>query len=154
MPFVNRIEARAFARATEVSERVTASVQSIFPEHLKHNLVMSKTKAAGQSGDVILIITATLESQKDCDAVLDHILSQMDSTSHRAIERSLDNRLDDECIFFLRIDKQAAFLGNMKMTDEADVISVRFHFKQYPRCEREEVMLLIENRLRAAGGAI
>jgi RNA binding exosome subunit len=154
MPFVNKIEARAFARATEVLERVTASVQSIFPEHLKHNLVMSKSKAAGQSGDTIFIIAATLEGQRECDAVLDHILKQMDSTSHRGIERSLDIRLDDECIFFLRIDKQAAFLGNMKMADVADVISVRFHFRQHPRCRREEVMHSIEDRLRAAEGVV
>jgi RNA binding exosome subunit len=154
MPFVSKIEARAFARATEVSERVTTSVQSIFPELLRQNLVISKSKAAGQSGDAILIITATLEGQKDCDSVLDYILKRMDSNSHRAIERSIDNRLDDDCIFFLRIDKQAAFLGNMKMADEADVISVRFHFKQHPRCKREEVMLFVEARLRAAGGFV
>jgi len=154
MPFVNKIEARAFARATEISERVTASIQSIFPEYLRQKLVISKTKAEGQAGDAIIIITAVLEGQDDCEPVLRYIFEQMDSSSRRAIARSFDIRLDDDCVFFLRIDKQAAFLGNMKMTDETDVISARFRFKQYPRCKREEVILMIENHLQAAGGLV
>ncbi|MFW9955982.1 MAG: RNA-binding domain-containing protein [Candidatus Thorarchaeota archaeon] len=152
MPFVNKIEARAYARATEILERVASSVQSVFPENLRQNLVMSKSKAEGQAGDAIVVITATLEGQENCEPVIDYVFEQMDSQSRRAIEHSLDIRLDDDCVFFLRIDKQAAFLGSMKIAGESDLISARFHFKQYPRCKREEVLLLIENRLRSAGG--
>lgn len=154
MPFVNKIEARAYARATEVLERVALSVQSVFPESLRQKLVMSKSKAEGQAGDAIIVITATLEGQENCEPVIDYVFEQMDSQSRRAVERSLDIRLDDDCIFFLRIDKQAAFLGIMKIAGESDLISARFHFKHYPRCKREEVLLLIENRLRSAGGSV
>jgi RNA binding exosome subunit len=154
MPFVNKIETRAYARATEISERVAVAIQSAFPEYLRQKLHMSQSKAVGQAGDVIIIITATLEGQEDCEPVLRYIFEQMDGHSRRSIERSLDMRLDDNCIFFLRIDKQAAFLGNIKMADELDVISARFRFKQYPRCNREEVILLIESYLRTMGGLI
>ena len=154
MPFVSKIETRAYARATEVLERVVASVQSIFPEHLRKKLTITKSKAEGQAGNAIIVINATLDGQKDCEPVMNYIFEQMDSNSRRAIERSLDIRLEEECVFFLRIDKQAAFLGNLKMADEADVISARFHFKHIPRCKREEVILLIESHLRAAGGLV
>jgi RNA binding exosome subunit len=154
MPFVNKIETRAYARATEISERVTAAIQSVFPEYLRQKLLISQSKAEGQAGDAIIIITATLEGQEDCEPVLRYIFEQMDSHSRRSMERSLDIRLDDNCIFFLRIDKQAAFLGNMKIADELDVISARFRFKQYPRCKREEVILLIESYLRTTGGLV
>jgi len=152
MPFVNKIEARAYTRATEVQERVTSSVQSVFPENLRQKLVMSRSKAEGQAGDSIQVITAILEGQENCEPVIDYVFEQMDSQSRRAVERSLDIRLDDDCIFFLRIDKQAAFLGSIKIAGESDLISARFHFKHYPRCKREEVLLLIENRLSSAGG--
>jgi RNA binding exosome subunit len=154
MPFVSKIEARAYARATEVLERVAISVQMIFPEHLRQKLVVSESKAEGQAGNAIIVITATLKGQVDCQSVLNYIFEQMDNQSRRAIERSLEIRLDDECVFFLRIDKQAAFLGNMKIAEETDVISVRFHFKHHPRCKREEVILLIESCLQAAGGLV
>jgi len=154
MPFVNRIEARAYSRVTEVQERVTSSVQSLFPENLRQKLVISMSKAEGQVGDTIQVITAILEGQENCEPVIDYVFEQMDSQSRRAIERSLDVRLDEDCIFFLRIDKQAAFLGSMKIAGESDLISTRFHFKHYPRCKRKEVMLLIESRLRSAGGLV
>ncbi|RDE11801.1 MAG: hypothetical protein C4K48_10950 [Candidatus Thorarchaeota archaeon] len=152
MPFVTKIETRAYARATEVSDRVAASIMFIFPERLRQKVSISMSDAEGQAGDAIVVISATLEGQEDCEGVLNYMLGQMDSLSLRALERSLDIRLDDKCILFLRIDKQAAFLGMMKLADDSDVISARFHFKQYPRCKREEVRLMIENRLRAAGG--
>jgi RNA binding exosome subunit len=154
MPFVNKIETRAYARVTEIPERVTTSIQSVFPEHLRQRLVITKSKAEGQAGDAIIIIIATLEGQDDCEPVLRYIFEQMDRSSLRTIERSLDIRLDDDCNFFLRIDKQAAFLGNLKIGEEIDVINVRFRFKQYPRCKREEVILLIENRLQVTRGLV
>ena len=152
MPFVTKIEARAYARATEVSDRVAASIMFIFPERLRQKVSVSMSSAEGQAGDAIVVISATLEGQEDCEGVLNYVLEQMDSHSLRALERSLDIRLDDKCILFLRIDKQAAFLGVMKLADDSDVVSARFHFKQYPRCKREEVRLLLENQLRVAGG--
>jgi len=152
MPFVTKIEARAYARATEVSDRVAASIMFIFPERLRQRVSVSMSNAEGQAGDEIMVISATLKGQEDCEGVLNYILEQMDSHSLRALERSLDIRLDEKCILFLRIDKQAAFLGVMKLADDSDVISARFHFKQYPRCKREEVKLMLENQLRVAGG--
>lgn len=154
MPFVDKIEARAYARATEVLEKVVSSVQSVFPENLRQKLVMSKSKAEGQAGDTILVITATLEGQENCELVMDYVFNQMDNQSRRAIERSLDIRLDDDCVFFLRIDKQAAFLGSMRIAGESDLISARFHFKHYPGCKREEVIFLIDSHLRSAGGVV
>ena len=152
MPFVTKIEARGYTRATEVSDRVAASIMFIFPERLRQKVSISMSNAEGQAGDAIVVISATLEGQEDCEGVLNYVLEQMDSHSLRALERSLDIRLDDKCTLFLRIDKQAAFLGMMKLADDSDVISARFHFKEYPRCKREEVRLMIENQLRSAGG--
>lgn len=154
MPFVSKIEARAFARATEVSERVAIAIMSVFSEQLRQHVSITMSNAKGQAGDAIGIISATLEGKENCDGVLNRVLEQMDMQSLRALERSLDKRLDDQCIFFLRIDKQAAFLGKMKLADDADVVSARFHFKQYPHCERDDVMLVIESSLRACGESV
>jgi RNA binding exosome subunit len=116
MPFVSKIEARAYARATEVSERVVSAVLSIFPEHLRQSVLTESSKAEGQVGDTITIVSGTLDGEEDCEATLDYLFGQMDRQSKRIIERSLDIRLEDQCIFFLRIDKQAAFQGLVSKT--------------------------------------
>jgi RNA binding exosome subunit len=154
MPFVSKIETRAYARATEVSERVVSAVLSIFPERLRQSVLIKSSKAEGQVGDTITIVSGVLEGQEDCDVTLDHLFGQMDSQSKKIIERSLDIRLDDQCVFFLRIDKQAAFQGLVRMANGQDVITVKLYFKQHPRCKPNDVISVVEERLRTAGGTV
>jgi RNA binding exosome subunit len=154
MPFVSKIEARAYVRTTEVFERVVSAVLSIFPEHLRQSVLIESSKAEGQVGDTITIVSGALDGEEDCEAALDYLFGQMDRQSRRIIERSLDIRLDDQCIFFLRIDKQAAFQGLVRMANGQDVISVKLYFKHYPRCKPDEVLLVIEEKLKTAGGAV
>ncbi|MBN2229815.1 MAG: hypothetical protein JW779_09505 [Candidatus Thorarchaeota archaeon] len=152
MPFITRIEARAYARATEILERVTSSVLALFPEDVKSRVKLSTINAEGLVGDMISIITAVFENKDSCVAVFDYIFSQLDKMSRRALQISLELRVDEHCVLFLRFDKQAAFLGKIRLIDEPDVISVRFHFMEYPRCERNDAILFIEERLQIAGG--
>lgn len=151
MPFISKIEARAYARATEIVERIETAVSNIFPKKIRPKISMQTTTAEGQSGNSILIVSGLIEGRENCDAILDFILGEMRLESQRALRRSIDLRLDDNCVFFLRIDKQAAYLGELKLTDNADVISIRFHFRNYPRSRREEVIQMIEDRLQVAG---
>ena len=80
------------------------------------------------------------------------ILREIDINGRRALNRSIDLRLDDDSVFFLRLDKQAAFLGKLEITDRADIISVRVHFRDYPRCKKEEAKQMIESLILDAGG--
>jgi RNA binding exosome subunit len=123
-------------------------------ERLRQSVLIESSKAEGQVGDIITIVSGVLEGQEDCDATLDHLFGQMDRQSKKIIERSLAIRLDDQCVFFLRIDKQAAFQGLVRMANGQDVISVKLYFKQYPRCKPDDVILVVEERLRTAGGAV
>lgn len=150
MPFISKIEARAYARATEIFERVSKAVLHIFPEDIRSNVSMTTSSAEGQAGDSIFIITGLLEGEERCEAVFNFILREMGIESKRALKRSIELRLDEGCVFFLRIDKQTAYLGEVKLTDRADVISVRFHFRDYPRCRRNDVLQMIESRLQPA----
>jgi RNA binding exosome subunit len=150
MPFIRKIEARGYARATEISERVTDAILGIFPDNVKENVSISEEIAEGQSGDRITIKSGLLENSNDCESSFDFILKQMERKDRRTIKRTLDLRLSDNCVFFLRIDKQGAFLGKIRLADTTDVIRARFYFKDSPRCKKENAMLLIEKRLEEA----
>ena len=151
MPFISKIEARAYARATEILERVETAVLNLFPELMRPLISMKISSAEGQSGDVISIVSSELEGKENCQTTFDFVLSEMKRESQRALRRSIDLRLDNDCVLFLRIDKQAAYLGEVELTDKSDVISVRFHFRDYPRCKRNDATQIIENQLQIAG---
>jgi RNA binding exosome subunit len=150
MPFIRKIEARAYARATEISERVSTAIQGIFPENVRQNVSISEEWAEGQSGDSISIISGLLENRTECEHSFDFMLKQMEKKDLRAIQRSLDLRLSDHCVLFLRIDKQGAFLGKIRLANTADVISTKIYFRDSPRCKKADAIVLIVKRLQDA----
>ncbi|MHA1864766.1 MAG: RNA-binding domain-containing protein [Candidatus Thorarchaeota archaeon] len=150
MPFINKIEARAYSRATEISDRVIISIRSIFPENIRQNVSVSEEQVEGQSGDSISIVSGLLTSREDCETTFDYILKKLEKSDRSAIRRSLDLRLNRNCVFFLRIDKQGAFLEKMRLANDADVIRARFYFRDSPRCKKKDAIILINKRLQDA----
>jgi RNA binding exosome subunit len=151
MTFVAKIEARAFSLATELSQRVESAILNLFPEEFRKEVEMSVTKAEGHSGYDIQIVVARLKKERGCEPTLDYIFTGFDNRNRRRVRNSLHRRLNENCLFFLRIDKQAAFLGKIALADGPDVISVKINIKQYPKCKQEDAMTMLENRLQAAG---
>ncbi len=148
MPFIRKIEARAYVRATEEIERVSTAVLNVFPEEIRQNVLVAEEWAEGQAGDRISIITAVLEGSVDCGHTFDFILKNMKKSDRGEIKRSLDLRLDDNCVFFLRIDKQGGFLRKIRLANNADVIRLRIYFKDSPKCKPEDAIHFIEQSLQ------
>ncbi len=154
MSFVAKVEARTYSRATEMSERVVTAILNLYPEKFRDSVEVESTKVEGQSGDEILIIEATLDDKVWSEATLDYIFGKFEERDCRRLQNSLTRRLDKNCVLFIRIDKQEAFLGNIVLARDPDVISVQIHIRQYPRCNLEDAMKMLEDRLRAVGGDI
>ena len=152
MSFVAKVEARAFSRATEVSDRVVAAILNLYPEKYRELVDFESTKVEGQSSDGIFIVESSLKDKIGCEVTLDYIFGKLEERDRRQLSNSLLRRLDRNCLFFIRIDKQAAFLDDIVLAKGSDVISVQIHIRQYPRCKQEDVMTMLEDRLRAAGG--
>ena len=154
MSFVAKIEARAYSRATEVSDKVVAAILNLYPEKFRELLELESTKVEGQSGDEILIFGSKLKDKEGCETTLDYILGKLEEGDRRRLSYSLTRRIDSNCLFFIRIDKQAAFLDEIVLEKGPDVIIVKIHIRQYPRCRQEDVMKMLEDRLRATGGDV
>ncbi|MFW9809843.1 MAG: RNA-binding domain-containing protein [Candidatus Thorarchaeota archaeon] len=152
MTFVAKIEARAYCRATELPERVEIAILNLIPEEFRKDVELSRDNVEGHSGDDIQIIVVYLKDKLGCEATLDHIFRSFDDRDRTRVKNSLLRRLNENCLFFLRIDKQAASLGRITLADGPDVISVRMDIKQYPKCRQEDAMIMLEDRLQVAGG--
>jgi RNA binding exosome subunit len=150
--FVAKIEARAFSRATEVPERITEAILNLYDEEFRELVQFESTKVEGHSGDAILIVESILKDKSGCEATLDHIFGGLDERDRRRLRNSLLRRIDRNCLFFVRIDKQAAFLDNIKLARGPDVISIQVHIQQYPKCRQEDARTMLENRLYSTGG--
>jgi RNA binding exosome subunit len=152
MSFVAKIEARAFARATEVPDRVAEAIHNLYPEKYIESVEFGSTEVEGHSGDDILIIETILKDKVGCETTLDYIFGRLEDRDRRRLRNTLSQRIDKNCQFFVRIDKQAAYLGDIVLAKGPDVISVRIHIRQYPKCRQEDALEMLEDRLRVSGG--
>jgi RNA binding exosome subunit len=152
MVTIGRIEARAHARATEVLERVETAIINIFPSSVRESLKISRMKVEGHAHIQMSIVAAVLTSEKACEVALDYLIASLDPKDKRSIVRTIDLRIDEQCNFFLRIDKQEAFLERLHLAAGPDVISVQVHFRHYPRCSPEDALEYLSERLGDVGG--
>ena len=154
MSFVAKVEARAYCRATEEYDRVVTAILNLYPEKFRNLVELKSTKVEGQSGDFILIVESKLLDKIGTETTLDYIFGRLNENDRRRLGNSLKDRLDRNCLFFVRIDKQAAFLDDIVLAKGADVISIKIHVRQYPKCRQEDVKIMLEDRLRAVDGDV
>ena len=121
IPF-HYVDLRTFAYATEDEKRVTQAIRHFLPEDTE----VERVENVGHHGDRIVILSARIETADGMRHVLRRIaaLEELD----RVLDE-LDDRVDDNCALFLRLDKQAAFRGDVRL---GPGITFRSKVEAYP----------------------
>ncbi|RDE13325.1 MAG: hypothetical protein C4K49_08785 [Candidatus Thorarchaeota archaeon] len=151
MSYFAEFEARGHSRPTEILERVSTAVLNVFPEELRGRVKVETQMAEGYNRTTIAVISAVLRAKSPCETAVRHLLRELSSDDRRTLAATLMQRIDERCVLFVRIDKQAAYLGHLKLATGPDMISVKVHIQQYPRCTQETAASLIEGLLTEIG---
>ena len=121
VPF-HYVDLREFSYATEDQKRVEEALRSLLPDDAE----LDRVENVGHHGDRIVVFSARIDVADGMRHVLDR-LSELDDID-RVIDE-LDQRVDDNCALFLRLDKQAAFRGEVRL---GSGITVRAKVEAYP----------------------
>ena len=148
MPFISKIEARAYSRGTEIVERVTEAVLNLYPEELRDSVEIEAESTESHKNTEIVVIHASIEKRLYCERTFARIIGSLSEKERKTLRRTLSQRLDDQCVLFLRIDKQASYLGEIRLASNSDVISVRVHLREYPRCLRSDAEVFLTDCLQ------
>jgi RNA binding exosome subunit len=148
MPFISKIEARAYSRGTEVVERVTEAVLNLYPEELRDSVEIEAESTESHKNTEIIVILASLEKRPYCEQTFARVIESLSERERKNLRSTLSQRLDDQCVLFLRIDKQASYLGEIRLASNSDVISVRVHLREYPRCLRSDAEVFLTDCLQ------
>lgn len=125
-PVLN-LEATAFAHATENLEKVKTALLNVFPTKLRGELEgeVKVSMLHGFYGNVIYVIKITMDKPELASMVFGAILEKLPYEDVKRIEATLEQRLDSSGNLHIRLDKQHAFLGRIRVYDGDDVIKVR-----------------------------
>ena len=121
VPF-HYIDLRAFCYATEDAKRAEDALRTFLPEDFD----VERTESEGHHGDRILVLSARVENADDVRHVLDRLreLPNLDD-----VRDELDERVDDNCSFFVSLDKQEAYRGEVAL---GQGITLRAKVEAYP----------------------
>ena len=121
VPF-HYIDLRTFCYATEDEKRVENALRALLPEEFE----LDRMENTGHHGDRIVVLSARVETADEMRHILDR-LAELDEIDR--ILDELDERVDDNCSFFLRLDKQAAFKDEIEL---GAGITLRAKVEAYP----------------------
>lgn len=137
---IRRIFFRAFVAATEDEQRVREALSIFVPLD-----AVSATSVIGHFGNEIKILEATLK-KRDGRAFFQILHEQLPREDLNRLRREVQERLDEQNHFYLRLDKQAAYRGMVRLTDSTDAIAVSALVETYP-ARREEALRIISELL-------
>ncbi|MBP1987424.1 RNA-binding protein [Halolamina salifodinae] len=121
VPF-HYVDLRTFCYATEDEKRVEQALRRFLPEEYE----IERAVNSGHHGDRIVVFSARVDNADD----VRHVLRQLSELSDiETVIAELDERVDDNCAFFLRLDKQDAFKGTV---DRGPGITLRAKVEAYP----------------------
>ncbi|KZN24129.1 hypothetical protein A4G99_06680 [Haladaptatus sp. R4] len=121
VPF-HYIDLRAFCYATEDDQRVEDALDAYLPEEAE----IERMKSEGHLGDRILILSARVENADEMRHILGK-LRELDDIEQ--VRGELDQRVDDNCSFFISLDKQAAYRDEVRL---GQGITLRAKVEAYP----------------------
>lgn len=108
-----RIE--TFCYATEKEDLVTETFSALVgTDDFQKDIVES------EHGNTMSVLQYMTTRQKDMDAIFTNLGT--DLLAHYL--EDLDNRIDDDCVFYSRLDKQKAVCGEYSVAHHGDVISI------------------------------
>lgn len=140
--------ARTFCHMTEDLAKVKEAMTNVLGDF---ELRISKT--VGHHGNPITVIESTVDEINGISG----FFAKVDDHDLSLVEDTLATRVDDGCNLFLKIDKQEAFLGKVKLGHGDDVISLRIRVAAFPAtCEVAQNNIreyLAMERARRAGSA-
>lgn len=106
------VDLRAFCYATEDED----SVERVLRYYLPEDYPVERETSEGHHGDEIVVLSARVENADDVRHVMGRVLDAGEKERERIVDE-IEDRVDDDCSFHLRLDKQEAYSGDSALGD-------------------------------------
>ncbi len=123
---LHNITFRAIVAATESEDRVKTAL-SFFLFDDEVNAIATE----GHFGNPITILQSQVRGKK-CAQFIELLKSKLPEHELARLKNECCERIDDDCCFHIRFDKQAAYKGIVRLATTTDTISAELKIKAYP----------------------
>lgn len=130
---------RAFSHATEDEAKVAKALAFVSGTD-----EANRTESSGYHGNPIIVLETTIRDRQGIYS----FFRRLGANSIRELLSTLEMRVDDQSFFYLRLDKQEAYLGALELSSGDDVIAVRGKVRAYPS-RRDAALRIMDEHLRS-----
>jgi len=141
---IERINVNAVVYSTEDMEKVGEAIATLFPFEFE----IEVTDATGHYGNPLKFLEVKLTKKREIQQFLKHLFSSLSQDDIQYLLETLEDRVDEEGVLHLRIDKQKAYLGEMEIVERGDAIVVRIKIVTYP-ARREKIIEAARNLIHS-----
>jgi len=144
----HHIRVSTFAHATEDPEKVLEAMGIFFPEDVpSEDIEFEILETEGYFGNPIKVINAELKRSKSVKKMLEHLKELLNEEDKEYLLENLEEKVDETGTFFIRFNKQKAYLGEVAVGEGEDIIQVKIKVKTFPM-KKETVVKTIKEWLR------
>lgn len=125
---ISEVDISCLAHATEDESKVLEALRRILPLAHLEEVVFARTATKGHYGNQIVMFETKIKDKSVVKAAVEALASNLSPLDKETLNNEMDKHVEKGS-FYLRLDKQAAFSGEFKLTF-ADPIRVRLRFKR------------------------
>lgn len=112
---VATVEVSFFVHATEDLEKVFEAVWRILPEENAEEITFGGRDLRGYYGNPIRAFKAVIRKKPIIAAVINNLSTTLEAEDKEYLYKNLERHLNGKSKLYLRLDKQAAYLGYVKL---------------------------------------
>lgn len=122
------IDIRFFAHATEDENKVVQAAQRVLPSEYAQDVLFKRSSLKGHYNNPILHFDTRIKRKEVVTAFVDNLSKGLGQLDKDTLLREIELHVEKGSLY-IRLDKQAAFQGNLKLCS-ADPIRVRLRFRK------------------------
>jgi len=134
---VASVEIRVISHATENIEKVLESLKNVLTEEVYKDVNFSEEKLEGHHGNPIILIKTKIYSKSYARKIIRNIFSRLEDFDRNLLLKRVEDNVDEDGNFYLRLDKQAAY-GGMFRISNSDPIHLKIKLA-VPRKQKEKI---------------
>ena len=140
------VEYVVLIHATEDFNKVIKAVENLMPSNLRERKKVEVEETCGHYENPIRIARVSFRNPEYAIQAFSWIWTRLSAEDKARLIRDLNLHLDDKPKLYMRLDKQEAFLGHLRLSTGDDVVKVVFSFKGSKEAVKD---FLLSHDLRA-----
>ncbi|MGA1849040.1 MAG: RNA-binding domain-containing protein [Thermoplasmatota archaeon] len=127
-----------FIQATEDEEKVLQAVANLLG--MDPSPLVNRSNAEGVHHNPIILLSIELKKEREIRAVLE----RWETTDFwQESKKDIDDRLDEDLVYHVRVDKEKAFGGDIALWKGGESIDIRLKVATYPSSREGSIEIIL-----------